>query len=383
MSTRKQLAALLAVSIGGLILLALVSVCVLTFIRKDIARLSEETTPLQIRLAKLQRGFERVNAGFARISSASSVDEGEAIEKETAAALDEIQRTAAELTQSGQPAAAGSLQQVKNIHERLRQTALQRVESRRRLAAVYQDVAKDIESVGRVTTSLAHAIDDLQHTSQEFLQKSKKTALDANTTIKTILGVREKVLQLGILLIEVRTIDSRFRLNVLRDRQSGVLESLETGKMTNREVAESIDQFAKKFSEGYQGKGGLLDLRAAVLQAPGDDKAKAAFDQKQKALNDSVEALSTRIMALIDPLELATTQANLAMSQATTQIGQAGVIAAAASEVNARERTMQSLAWQLQLANSEADVGRIGAQISAECERADVLLKDLETNLGP
>ncbi len=382
MNTRRQLATLLVVSVGGLAFLAVVAVGVLTLIRRDISRLSEETTPVQIKLAKLQRGFERVNAGFARISSAATSSELEAIQQDTARALDEIGQTARDLAGRGQGVDSRSLDLITGIHEQLRKTGRDRIESRLRLEQVYQGVAKEIESVTAVTQRLSKATDELQGSSQDFLQKSKKTTLETNATIKEILVVREKTVRLWTLLLEVRAIEQRFRLNVQRDKAQGVLESFDVRRISDKALAGLIDQFAKGFAAGFEGKGGLLELRGAAIASPNDANAKAAFEGKLKSLSDMVDALGVRITEAIDPMELAVVQANRAMNQATIQIAQASLAAAAAAECNARGRTVQAVAWQLLLANEADSVSRLVEQIGVENAKATRLLADLERQFG-
>ena len=75
MNTRRQLTMVLAVSTGALIIVSLVAGAVLEAIHHEIVRMSERTSPLQVNFAKLQSGFERVSGNFARVSSATNIDD--------------------------------------------------------------------------------------------------------------------------------------------------------------------------------------------------------------------------------------------------------------------------------------------------------------------
>ena len=69
------------------------------------------------------------------------------------------------------------------------------------------------------------------------------------------------------------------------------------------------------------------------------------------------------------------------MNQATDLIGQVSVAAAAASDVNAGARTLQSLAWQLSLASDPATIVRTEGEINRQCESSITNVAKIESAL--
>jgi hypothetical protein len=369
-NVRKQLTILLNLFMGGLSLVALADVVSVLIIRSDIIRLSEKTSPLQVNLASLQRAFERISGNFARISAASSEEELNSVEHNTEDTLAEVERIASAIAKTSGTLNTTSLGQMKQTHLELRGMATERLKARRRIAEVYKQVAREIGSVVAVTQNLSLAMASLQKSSQEGLSKSKQTSQDSNATIKAMLVLREKLGQLQRLLQEVRLVDKKFRLNVLRDKVKGVLDTIGAQGISDLNLATEVKSFVEKFDKDYEGDGGLLATRAAVIANSQDTQAKDKFEEETKSLNTTLDGLATRVLDVIDPLELSVQVANAGMNKATEQIASVSEIYGTTAEMNARARTIQGLTWQLLAASDLATVDQAREQIVVQDQQA-------------
>jgi methyl-accepting chemotaxis protein len=369
MPTRKKLSLLLAVLIGGTSLVSVVAVSAIFKVGAEIRRLSRETSPAQVKLAKLQRGFEQVSGAFARISASTSQADLASVESDLDRSMAEVQTIAGELAGVG----GGAIAEMKRTGNDLRVMARDRIDGRLKAAEFNRSVGAAIDEVAGATRTLLLSMAQLQKSSQETLVSSKKTSLDANAGIKALQVAREKVEQLRTSVQEVRLVDNKYRLNVLRDRARGILDGIGAQELADKGLADHVKSFVEKFGTQFDGDNGLLAARGAVLAAPQDAKAKSAYEERHQAMVVAVEDLSRRLAEAIDPLELAVGKANASMNQATESIARVSAVSAAASEVDARARSVQALAWQLLGAANPAAVDRAAAEIqqhNAEIDRA-------------
>jgi len=247
MNVRKQLRILLSLSLIGLSLVALVGIVSVVIIRGDIVRLSQQTSPLQGNLAKLQRGFERISGNFARISAAGHEDELQSIEKDTEETLAEVERIAAELSRTSGSLNSALLEEMRWTHRELHTMADGRLKARRRIGEAYQNVAREIGGAVTVTQTLSRTMADLQKSSQEGLMRSKKTSQESNAGIKAMLILREKMGQLQPLVQEVRLVDKKYRLNVLKDKVKGVLDTIGAQEVSDPNLSAQVKSFVEKF----------------------------------------------------------------------------------------------------------------------------------------
>jgi hypothetical protein len=370
MSTRRQLILLVVVLIGGIGVVAVASVGAVFLIRREISRLSQQTSPTQVKLAKLQQGFERISGSFSRISAASTLSELAAVESELSQTMIEVQSIAKDLAVSAGSGGteSGLIKDMARTGGQLLRMSHQRIEARRRIAEANHNVTAEIESVAASTMNLSAAMAQLQKSSQSALVSSKQTSLDANTAIRALLVEREKIEQLRSSLQEVRLIDKKFRLNPLRDKVGGVLDSMASQELPDKSLAARVKSFVGTFSAGINGDAGLLAARAAMLAAPQEEKAKSDFEERQKNLTSAIEELSRQIAAAIDPLQLAVANANTGMNRATELIAEVASVSAASAEVKARGRSIQALGWELLAASEPASVDRMAAEIAHECD---------------
>jgi Methyl-accepting chemotaxis protein (MCP) signalling domain len=384
MSTRRQLILLVVVLIGGMSVVAVVSIGAVFLIRREIAHLSQETSPTQVKLAKLQRGFERISGSFSRISAASTLAELSGVESELGQTMIEVQSIAKELAASAGSGGAesGVIKDMARTGEQLLRMSHQRIEARKRIAEANHNVTAEIESVATATMKLSAAMGQLQESSQRALVSSKQTSLDANTAIRALLVEREKIEQLRSSLQEVRLIDKKFRLNPLRDKVGGVLDSMVSQELPDKSLAARVKSFAGSFAAGINGDTGLLAARAAMLAAPQDEKVKNDFEARQKSLTSASEELSRQIAAAIDPLELAVANANAGMNRATELIAEVASISAASAEVKARGRSIQALGWELLAASDAASVDRMAGQIAQQCDEVSKSLASILEGLS-
>lgn len=377
MSTRQQLRLLGAVSLAGLGILAAVSVGVVVLIRAEIVKLSEKTTPMQVNLAKLQRSFEHLSGNFARISLVKSEQELREIQDNTRATLGEMEAITKTLGEG-----SGALETMRSTSDQLRSMAEERMESRLRIARASQQVTKEIESVAGVTRELSSLTSDLETRAYGVLEQSKKSSQETNGTIKSLLVVRERATRIQAELEEVRAVDKKFRLNVLKDKVTGELETMKSQEIADKGLHDQLRTFIERFGPAFEGDNGLLAARAASLGAPGDTKAADAFEQKFKALTAMLDGLAAKILEAVDAAEFAVQKANGGMNQATDLIGKVGAVAAVTAEVNARARTLQALEWQL-LASTERDgVERVHKDIGMQVEEAGKNLAQIRQHLA-
>jgi hypothetical protein len=316
-STGRQLSVLLTVLIGGTSLVSVVAVSATHLIRNEIVHLSRDTSPTQVKLAKLQRGFEQISGGFARISAASSQDDLAVVESDLGKSMAEVESISRELAAaSGGSGADAVIREMRKTGDELHSMARERIDARRQVAEANRRISSEIETVASVTKAMSAAMAQLQTSSQETLVLSKKTSMEANSSIKALLVVREKTQQLRACIQDVRSVDKKYRLNVLRDKGRGILDGMASQELSEAPLVARLKSFTSRFGDMFDGDRGLLALRAAEIAAPQDSAARAAYEEREKAMLGSLDEITSQIAKAVDPLELAVRNANNGMNQA-------------------------------------------------------------------
>ena len=272
--------------IGGMSVVAIVSITAVFLIRREIVHLSQETSPTQVKLAKLQQGFERISGSFSRISAASTLSELSGIESELGQTIFNVQSIAKELAFSGDSTEAESavIQDMARIGEQLLRMSHQRIEARKRIAEANGNVTAEIEMVAASTVALSGAMAELQKSSQAALRVVQANQPGCEFGDQGSFGGaredRATALEPGGSTPDRPEIPPQpvARQGRRRARQYGV-----TGN-TRQNPGGRVKAFVASFTAGINGDAGLLAARAAVLAAPQDEKAKTDFEVRQKSL---------------------------------------------------------------------------------------------------
>ncbi len=377
--TRKRLSLLLAVLIGGTCAVAIVAVSSVLVLRGEIERLSRETSPMQVRMARVQSGFERISGDFGRLSLATSPSEVDGIEGELRKTIRDLRSTA-----SGLPSGAGitdTVDALEGVAGELSRMARERIAARSRITATAEDAAREAQTVLTATTRLSGDMDTLERSSRSLLASSKTMSIDANSAVKALLSERARAEQLRSSVQEIRLIDRKFRLNVARDNTAGIVGAMLSQDFTSPKLGADIKSFTTRFSGLFDGDKGVLAARAAVIATPGE-KAQALFEERQNAALASIDQLSSRLAEQIDSLEMAVRKADTAMNGAADLTVKIAAVTRTAAKVDALARGIEALVWQLSSAPNPGAVDRIAAEAMAECRRADSTLTSLRRSLG-
>ena len=353
--------------------MAVVATAVVFVIRAEIVHLSRETYPAQMSLEKRQRGFVRIGGAFARISAAASLDELATIESELAATTGEVQSIAG---------SRAEIESIQRTGEQLRAIARERIESRARITDANRIVTSEVETVTAAAGRLSQAMAQLHADSQGVLVASRKTSLEASSSIKALLVEREKTAQLRSCLYEARLVQQKFRLNVLRDKVDGILEVMASQELPQGALATQLKLSSSRFAVLFDGESGLLAARAALLAAPKDEQVLARYEDRQKTLTGMTDDLSRGIAEAIDPLELAVQQANIGMERATERIGLVAAVSAQAEQLNTQARSMQALTGQLLDAQDMTALERISSEIARQNEAVNYGLAGIRKGLS-
>lgn len=381
MSIHRQLKLLVALFLVALLAVSAAGTGAVLVIRHKIAELAEDTSPMQVELARLQRSFERVSSDFTRLAALHSDQELAAtradLERELTAIRDVVRR----VSRHSRPISEDELARVERAGQRLLATASERLQSRAASDRANSGVARHLALVSERTAELARAMEQLEQEAQAELTRAKEASQRANTRIKTLLELRGRNVELSGLTMQVATVDKKYRLNVLRDRARAALDGLLLDAGQHDELAQRLRAYVEAQERDYLGDTGLLAARAALL---GDNSAerRARYDDLALGIIKRLEALNANLAEAIDPLELTVVKANQSMNQATEMIATVSAIAGAAAQITAQARSLSSLAWQLLAVREPAEVARIRAQVEATLTTLAAVADEMRTRLA-
>jgi diguanylate cyclase (GGDEF)-like protein len=379
-STKQQISLLLAMLIAGVSLVTVVAMTAVNLIRGEILHLSNETSPTQVRLAKLQRGFEKINGDFARISLAASPADLAVVDSTLDKTLDEVRSIGAQLFPS-----AGSrlavIEDMRRTGAELSRAAFEKIEAQSQIQDAAGKVTIEIGTVTAMTRTLSLSMSDLRTASHRALLSSKETNFEANSGIHLLLIEREQLARLRACVRETASVNEKFRLTVLRAKADSILDTMISNSGSGTLSAE-MRVFVDRFVGSFSGSDGLLAARAAMLARLSDNDARTHYESLQNDLTQSIDALSDRTAGEIDPLDLTVLQTNAGMDQAIDLSARVSSVSTTVAQISERTRYIQVLAWRFLAEPDSAGVDRTVREVSGKTAEVDQGLITLTRDLS-
>lgn len=359
MNTRRQLTTVLTVCSSALLVVSAVAVCVLAISRHEIGS-SQKISPLELNFARLQSAFERVNADFTRLRSATDQQEQSAVEQDADAALAQIESITTEIAPAEGSADRAAVAKIAEDGVAFKAIAKGSLDVHRTIAASSDSLGHELQAVNTTTNDLTNAVIALQAATQKELQAARKTTQEANASMKAMLVLHESFIQLRSLIQDVR-LTPKSRLNAPGDKARAVLGIIAAHPVANAEISAKVNKFVAAFGPAFNGPNGLIAARTAELTNAQDAKAATTFEEDVKDLNGRLDAFDN--MTALDTLDVSVRNANAAMTRVADTTARVASVAASTAAFTSQARSLDFLVRQMLGAANEKDIDDTEATI--------------------
>ncbi|MFH1146943.1 MAG: methyl-accepting chemotaxis protein [Pseudomonadota bacterium] len=366
MTIKKKLFLLVSLLLVAVALVGIVGLVAVKMVSGKIYYLTRETSPLQVKMVKLQQGFEKLAANFTQMALTTSASELSQLRKETEVSLSEIKSTIGDLTKLNAGIDEKVVEDMEKAYSQLGSMGDQRLVCANKLAVANQQLRSGISVVVGETRKLDSAMQGLQKESYATVEKSKEAALRANTQIKRMLSIQEKLGNARGLVMQTNLVSNRFRLNPLKDRMKAEMDAVHSADLGQGALATQIKESAEEIQKGFSGDDGLLAARAGMLADPTSEELSKAFEGKGQELSKQIETLGSKLAGEIDNLELIIPRENGRMSDSINMVSAVGRISGASANVAVLARTIESASRQIMLASTVAELNEVRAKLEGQ-----------------
>ncbi len=288
----------------GLGAIAGVSLLALKGVESSVYKLTDESLPLNIKTVMLQHSTEMLAGDFSELAKASDTKEFEEISAKIQATFRKTDTLANEIRQLDQGDVVVNQQVFRDayrsiraaVDQRLKNVTMFRVESTN-IRGVLSNIEKSISDV-RVN------FDKMGAQAADVVGQAQQRSFNSNSTLKRLADLRKYMKDMAIVVGEIETVKSRYRLAPLRERMtaaagaaSNVPEmqgdplSINGMRFLLSEIADSV----------LNEDDGLLALRSEALV---DSTAEPQFLSLKGKLGKSLDSVDRQISEVIDPIEM-------------------------------------------------------------------------------
>ncbi|MDQ7837401.1 MAG: methyl-accepting chemotaxis protein [Thermodesulfobacteriota bacterium] len=379
------LVALLLVAVAGV---GTVGFFAVRMVSGKIYYLTRESSPLQVKMVNLQQGFEKVAANFTQMALTTSAAELAAIRKDTDKALSQVNATVQDLTKLKAGIDEKVVEDIEKAYKQLTIMGEERLQCMNKVAAANEQLRSGIAGVVGEVGRLDAAMQRMQKESYASVEKSKEASLKANTLIKRMLVIQDRLSSARALIMQIDTVFNRFKLNPLKDKMRAEVDRMRAEAdgiemaIGKGGLAGQLKEFVEEIEKGFSGDAGLLAARASIIADPTSDALSQAYEKKSGEMTKKIEGLGNKLAGEIDKLDLVVPQENQKMGNSIRLVTSVGHISGASANIAILARTIESTSKQIMLAGSADEAGNLRTRLEGQFAAVARELGGIRNGLG-
>ncbi len=246
MSIKRSLSILIGMFLAALVVVATVGVGVAWLVRAQTSHLAKETSPLQVGMARLQQDIERVAKLFTLISVSADGAGLAALRDEASRTLADARATVVELDRLHAGVDAQALTQLDQAFATVAAMGEERLSANAVIVAAHRQIQERTDAVLAINAQLIEAMAGLRGEAQKTLEDSQSSSFKANRNIKTLMELQTRTAEIRTLIIQVATVESKYRLASYKDRMRAPLDGLRAGASDENGLDAVIDEFSNQ-----------------------------------------------------------------------------------------------------------------------------------------
>jgi methyl-accepting chemotaxis protein len=379
MTIRKLLFASIGATLLGLIAISVVSIYSVSKIKGTVGRLTELSTPLQVKTASLQREIEGVTGSLLRLGMASSETEAKEMStraedglKKVATLIDEIAKLQANSTTTDQKVLADLQTEVMTavkgriaITEGLRNDAATLESTLKSSEQALNTVAKDVKGITE---------DSAKKVSASFASTSEGMA-----DLQQVANISRTFKDIQVMMGDLDGIKKSLQISALKQRFKNAIASITADKNDDQTIKDAVTT-AKEISTRMLADGtGLFALKSALLA--GKDVARD-YSQERSDLSVKLMEAGTALQAAEMKVEQVSRQAKGNSEQAMTAGSKAAKASAALQPALLAAKSADTNIRQVMLASTLKDVNENAEEVRKDFAQSLAGLKNGKSLLG-
>jgi len=295
---------LVAFSSAGLVAVSSTAYYGVTSIRSVLDGLTEQATPLQNKTYEIQEHTERMLGALLRLSLVEQARDATPMIASVEGELRVLERLQGEIRDLD-PSHATDLSAFRTAQTQIVSSVNQRLSDENAYQTQSTSARDALQSAEAAVGAIRATVAGIESEAGHAADKAQEASIHLGESIQHSMFVSSKFKELILLVYDTDAAANRFRLTPLRERLKAALDSIERiasapgEEDALREVRATVGSLSEAF--GREGTG-LFALRSAALSKSTDTEATYAAQRKQ--ILALIEEQSTKLLGLIDTLEV-------------------------------------------------------------------------------
>jgi methyl-accepting chemotaxis protein len=370
-----------AITIIGFVIIIGFSLIGMKYVQKNLFKLTEQSTPYQLKTIELQKALQEHTSNLLEVSSAGSLSNFNSLKTVTEKSANEIQQVFKQLSVfKSENAGSKEMEELFNVTSDLLNMTEAMLKAEENVKASSKLMDTKLEDISRQLTRLESSITKLQKSSMEQLSSSNERVNASGNKMKMVQLVVNSIKDLKQAVYEIAAATNKNELTIATSHYNSASRWISQSALVksgkDSSVVKELSSGLSDITKYVTGPDGLIELKDALMKNPGDP-AKDKLLQVRSVITQTLAQMST---LMGDTDEKATDISNMEtgkLNNALINSNAAGAILSMNNELIAVGSDLKGLINKSFISGTIPELDRITADIKGRLNSADTLRKKL------
>jgi len=379
MTVKKRLILNVALTVGGIALILVVSIFATLKIRSSVYMLTGKSTPLQVKTLELQQMIEKISADLMHLGLSGSENEVRQISVNVERDVKAIEGINKEIQTLSVQTSKADVEVFRGIYKSVMRDVDRKIQSASLFRTETVNVNAAFKKVEESLSAIKENIDKLNVDARGVVTSAQESSTSLNRTIKKLLTTQLILQDIKMSILEIDSIKNKYKLTPLKEKVkalAGSVQSISYGKGEPEIIREAKDVISK-VCEQILKDGGLIAAKTASFT----DGNTEAYSSLKGNIHSSLEAINSKMTEFIDGFEIKIVKENENMESSRRLAYSADTINDTGNSINADIKELNAGVRLVMLSQSAQELESVVLNVNRTRDRIVKNIQQLKSVL--
>ncbi len=391
MTIKKKLYINMLITIAAIAAIAGFSMIGIKFVQGNISKLTEQSTPYQLKTVELQRALQEHTSNLLKIYSSNNISDFNSLKTETEKTLNEALKISKELSvlKGGADVAVGGIEvnELSDITDEMLKTTKERLDAEESAKTSERLMRIKLDEVSKKLSALDRSIKKLQTASVGQLSASAENNKKINQKLNNIQLLIQAIKETRYALLELKTAKNKTEVIVAKSHLNNYISMINQYAMLIKDddatdIKKNLIADTSDLKKQLEGSRGLIELHNLLLSESNNDELRKNIEQGMGFANQKLMNLSVLVQEEIEKSSDKFMIEDKNLSESLQSSTAASDILSLNSELISLGFSAESLIGQLFNAKTKQELNELKTKIKNKFDYSDLLVKKLNELLS-
>jgi methyl-accepting chemotaxis protein len=391
MTIKKKLYINMLTTIVAIVSIAGFSMVGIKFVQNNISKLTEQSTPYQLKTVELQRALQEHTSNLLKIHSSDNISDFNSYKADVGKTFNDVLKISKELSafKGGADVTAGGteINELSAITDEMLKTVRERLDAEESAIASDRLMRTKLYEISKKLKDMDASIKKLQSTSAGQLSVSAESSKKVNQHLKNMQLILQAIKDARYAMLELKAVTNKTEVLIAKSHLNTNISMINQYSMliksdTSSDLKKNLITDTSDLKKQLDGSSGLSELRNLLLTSPDDNDLRKNVEQGMSFANQKLMNLSVLVNEEIERASDKFMIEDKNLNESLNSSGTASNILSLNSELISLGFSVENSIGQLFSAKTTQELDELTADVKNRFARTDSVIKKLIESLS-